>query len=214
MNGFFGKPHRLTDKPRAVDNEANERARAQKDSMARQMQQYRERMKRKCRAAGPRTITLDDIRRKQRNGRSFQRAADLERIPKPRSASDLLRPDVVAAKALEYTNAFRRQHGKPPLEHDPALIRAGQSHADDMARAARISHDRFSGRAQAIGAAAGENVAMVGNSGDAARAAVDAWIGSPGHRANLLGAWTRMGVSVCARGGMLYLCQLFAVETD
>jgi len=42
---------------------------------------------------------------------------------------------------LVYSNAVRRQHGRPPLELDPGLSRAAAQHAVNMARLRTHSHE-------------------------------------------------------------------------
>lgn len=87
------------------------------------------------------------------------------------------------------TNAVRAQHGQGPLRIDPALMRAAQKHACDIARRQTISHHDSAGRRpmQRLKMAgfracfSAENVAM-GTPG--ARATVAAWQDSPGHARN------------------------------
>jgi uncharacterized protein YkwD len=55
-----------------------------------------------------------------------------------------------------------------------------------------------------------ENVAFNYNVGDPVEAAVNGWIKSPGHRANLLGPTNVCGIAVTCKQGRWYFTQLFA----
>jgi len=88
-------------------------------------------------------------------------------------------------------NAFRAQHGRPPLKLSVALVRAAEWMSKDMAAHDSLdhtdSHGRdFAARLRAFGynkPTKGENVA--GGESSAA-ATVSQWKNSPGHRANML----------------------------
>lgn len=49
--------------------------------------------------------------------------------------------DLFNEAVLLYSNAVRRQHGRPPLKLDPALSRAAVEHAGNMARLRTHSHE-------------------------------------------------------------------------
>ena len=100
---------------------------------------------------------------------------------------------------LDLTNAARQKQGCGPLRVDGRLEAAAQAHAADMASRHYFSHISPEGldpsaRARAAGfpAGAGENIAM----GFATASAVmDGWMGSRGHRANILNcSYTVIGV--------------------
>jgi uncharacterized protein YkwD len=105
-----------------------------------------------------------------------------------RAARRRARPSAGAGFSL--TNARRAAAGCGALSSQSQLTRAAQVHADDMAandyfshtgRDARAPWDRA--RAQGFtGRGIGENIARGYAS---ARAVVDGWIDSPGHRANI-----------------------------
>lgn len=96
-----------------------------------------------------------------------------------------------ADAAIAGANAERSARGLPPLRPDDRLARAAQGHSDDMARTGRLGHAGSDGsdigeRVRAAGyawCAVAENVAA--GQSDAA-AVVQSWMGSPGHRANIL----------------------------
>jgi len=111
-------------------------------------------------------------------------------------------------------NAERAERGVPPLHWDENLHRAAQRHAAEMAATESISH-RYPGEADLAdrGRAAGahftvisENVAEAGT----APAIHEAWMHSPGHRANLLDRRVNaVGISVYRRDGQLYAVEDF-----
>jgi uncharacterized protein YkwD len=94
-------------------------------------------------------------------------------------------------QGLFVANGIRRQNGLPELTLDPVLAAVAQAQAEDMENRHYFSHDTPEGltpfqRMQNAGVryrAAAENIAM----GTAnAQRAFDMWLGSPGHRRNLL----------------------------
>lgn len=117
--------------------------------------------------------------------------------PRPRSAQKSLRSfsdppgDRFALKVLTLTNDYRRQYGLAPLRLNPLLSAIAQSHSQDMAHNDFFDHrssngstvfDRFlqGGYGYRSG---GENIAAGFST---PKSVVNAWIRSPGHRANLL----------------------------
>jgi uncharacterized protein YkwD len=94
-------------------------------------------------------------------------------------------------------NAERRERGLAGLHQNPRLAIAGKRHALDMVSARYFSHDSLSGRAfddriVATGyarghrATIGENLAWGSGALATPAATVKGWMGSPGHRANIL----------------------------
>ena len=100
--------------------------------------------------------------------------------------------DPAALRAVhERVNATRRQHGLGPVTLSPVLGRAAAGHACDMIQRGFFSHQGSNGssahnRAQRAGyrsCLTAENIAW----GQPTPGAVfDAWMGSAGHRANIL----------------------------
>jgi hypothetical protein len=133
-----------------------------------------------------------------------------------------LTPDEV----VRHTNEFRSAQGLPPLTTHPALDAAAQARALDMKTHGYFAHnnpDTGEGPAEAIedaGYAArvsAENIAK--GHWRSARALVQGWIDSPGHRANILNPEVReIGVALVRDGGLSsgrpfayhYAVQLFA----
>jgi uncharacterized protein YkwD len=107
-----------------------------------------------------------------------------------------------AVVVVERTNDVRAQHGLAPLAIHPQLMQAAQAHSADQAAQQRMSHTGSNGstvadRVEAIGyvwSGIAENVAA---GQPAATSVTDAWLGSPGHRANMLNAsLVHVGVAV------------------
>jgi len=102
-------------------------------------------------------------------------------------------------------NQHRASHGLPALVKDPHLQAAAQAHAEDMGRRNYHAHrdpdgvepDQRIRRAGFEGRTTGENIAWgVGIDAAAARI-VDAWMDSPGHRANILRpSFDRVGTGI------------------
>ncbi|WP_183546215.1 CAP domain-containing protein, partial [Methanococcus maripaludis] len=141
---------------------------------------------------------------------------------------------------FEYTNMERSSYGLEELVLDNALSQISQDHSDDMAENDYFSHINLDGETPTDRAIAadynvvkylgdgyyatgiGENIAKMptGNvigigyvSDDAesiAKAIVDAWMDSDGHRANILNfQYTNMGIGVAFDGTYYIATQNF-----
>lgn len=120
--------------------------------------------------------------------------------PMPEPPASTFRPqDLVDAM-----NAERAQYGLRPLEVDPALMRVAQDWAEAMAARGSLGHENFMGRIKAATpfSAAGEDV----DEGQVSVAGVmRAWMASPPHRANILGAnFNRCGVGRAVAHGVAW----------
>ncbi len=118
----------------------------------------------------------------------------------------------VAQEILELVNAHRRSKGKQPLAISPLANTLAQSHTEYMVRVNAISHDNFDARSDRLfkednARGTGENVA----SGQRSAAAVmEAWLDSTGHRKNIEGDFTHIGISVVNNAsGRPFYTQLF-----
>jgi uncharacterized protein YkwD len=116
-------------------------------------------------------------------------------------------PAEMAAQVLGLVNAQRTANGLDPLLRASELDRAAQAHSEDMAQGNFMGHTGTDGSnpAQRIQAASyhgytwGENVAAGFAS---AQAVVDAWMNSPGHRANILNPdFKEIGIACAYREG-------------
>ena len=124
----------------------------------------------------------------------------------------------ISGTIVQLTNAERSNAGLPALRANSQLMEAAQLHADQMARLGRLEHVLSGGRyprPEDRLAAAGyqwsayaENIAM-GQS--TAAAAMDSWMHSSGHRANLLKTnVTEIGVGFARdSAGRPYYVQVF-----
>jgi uncharacterized protein YkwD len=99
---------------------------------------------------------------------------------------------------LTAMNEARRAQGLRPLHADGRLERAARGHSADMLRTDTFFHGAFSARIRGVGVRAprvGENLAWGVGALSRARAIVNTWLASPGHRANLLhGGYRIVGV--------------------
>lgn len=108
-----------------------------------------------------------------------------------RSTTGLRDPDRVRAEMLAGVNELRRKAGAPPLKLNPDLQQAAQEHAQDMLARGFFDHKSPSGttvreRSRRAGyewRSIGENIAEGQTSVDEV---LTTWMGSPGHRKNLL----------------------------
>ena len=101
------------------------------------------------------------------------------------------------AAVVARTNDARAKRGLGPLSADASLMNGARRQASWMARNRNLSH----------GQGATENIAMGQSS---ASEAVADWMRSDGHRANILGSHSRIGVAMArAADGTVYWCQQF-----
>ncbi|PSC72543.1 allergen V5 Tpx-1 family [Micractinium conductrix] len=129
------------------------------------------------------------------------------------------RPDVGIASSwqvslLSLVNSARAKAGAPPLCLNAALTKAAQDHSQDQAKRRDMSHTGGDGsdvgqRALRVGyswRAVGENVAWGYST---VQAVFDSWMGSPGHRANILStAYKHTGLGQATSDG-IYWTQVF-----
>ena len=146
-----------------------------------------------------------------------------------RRTADRAEPDEVEAQITELTNAFRKTQGLNPVEADEALAKAAAKFGAYLAKEGVLGH-RAGGttpaeRVKAVGydyCAVRENLAYqfdtFGFSSDGlAKACVDGWIKSPGHRANLVAedvTETGVGIVYDAKSGRYFAVQLFGLPAS
>jgi uncharacterized protein YkwD len=115
----------------------------------------------------------------------------------PSHSTSLTRDTTLEELVLREVNALRARQGMHSLSPSSTLSRAAVFHTRSMASAGYFSHTSndgtpFSKRLTRFYAArsgvwtVGENLAMFGGAAPTAKAIVEAWMASPGHRANLL----------------------------
>lgn len=108
-----------------------------------------------------------------------------------------------AGPLLFALNARRVARGLVPLAADPTLDALASTWAARLAFFGSLDHGDFAGRLRSVypGRAGAENLAA---GPPTAEAVADSWMGSPGHRANLLGPFTAAGVGrATARDGTI-----------
>lgn len=113
-------------------------------------------------------------------------------------------------------NTHRKRSGKPLLVYDEAVAAIARGHSQAMARGRTgFGHGQFKARMEEVAARVelagfAENVSKHERSANFAEAAVNQWLASPPHRANIDGDYSLTGVGA-ARGadGAVYFTQLF-----
>ena len=125
----------------------------------------------------------------------------------------------IERRAFEQTNAVRVQHGLPALEWDAAVCRMARVHSESMARLNYFSHVtpdglRLTDRARAAGitfTVIGENIAYNQGYEDPGGFAVQRWMVSEKHRANILSnEYRAMAIGTyVAPDGSVFLTQTF-----
>ena len=128
--------------------------------------------------------------------------------------------NAVERRAFEQTNVARAENGLQPLAWDPELCRMAREHSEKMATLNYFSHETPEGlqlkeRAREIGIlhfrVIGENIAYNKGYDDPGGFAVERWLTSSGHRANMLypGFHASAIGSYVAADGSTYLTQVF-----
>ena len=131
-----------------------------------------------------------------------------------------LKANDIERRAFEQTNLMRIQNGLQPFVWDADISRMARSHSENMSRLGFFSHVgpdglRLRDRARAAGilrySVLGENIAYNQGYEDAGGVAVEKWMLSPKHRANILSSEFRaMAIgSYVASDGSVYLTQTF-----
>lgn len=130
------------------------------------------------------------------------------------SVSASIQSSSAASEVVRLTNSARSKNGYAALVEDGALSEAAAVRAREIARS--FSHTRPSGASFSSALSesgvsylrAGENIASGQKS---ASEVVNAWMNSPGHRANILNSsYSRIGSASVNIDGTLYWVQLFA----
>jgi len=145
---------------------------------------------------------------------SLNLASPAATAPTLEQASDIER------HAFEETNRARLKNGLLPFVWDADLCRMARAHSENMGRHNFFSHvtpegQRLKDRAQAAGilrfTLIGENIAYNLGYDDPGTFAVERWMLSPKHRANILdGHFNAMAVGTyVAPDGSVYLTQTF-----
>ena len=113
-----------------------------------------------------------------------------------------------AQQALQYTNDYRATQGLPALVYSDALVQNALLHSQSMPTSGFQHQNLGSISIPGIFVTA-ENIAMSSDTRDPARTAVDLWINSPGHAANMRGSYTYCGVGIYVDGSGWWATQVF-----
>ena len=130
------------------------------------------------------------------------------------------KPNEIERRAFEQTNLVRIQHGLQPFVWDADVCRMARAHSANMSRQRFFAHVtpdglRLRDRARVAGilqfSVLGENIAYNQGYADPGAFAVERWMSSPKHRANILSSEFRaMAIgSFVAPDGSVYLTQTF-----
>ena len=137
------------------------------------------------------------------------------------SASPTLeQANAIERRAFEQTNLVRTQNGLPALRWDGDVCRMARDHSESMSRDGFFSHTtpdgkRLRDRARLVGiltfSVVAENIAYNQGYEDPGAFAVERWMLSPKHRANILSPEFRaMAIgSYVAPDGSVFLTQTF-----
>lgn len=122
-------------------------------------------------------------------------------------------PLIVESQILELVNQHRQSIGKQSLELDTYMSYECRTHSKNMAEGSvSFGHDGFGDRVDRIkkeigGGGSGENVAVGYQS---AESVMEGWLNSSGHRANIEGNFTTIGIGAYQEeGGGIYYTQIF-----
>ena len=131
-----------------------------------------------------------------------------------------IKPNEIELRAFEQTNLVRIKNGLQPFVWDDDMSRVARNHSENMSRLGFFAHvtpdgKRLPDRARAAGirrySSLGENIAYNQGYEDPGALAVERWMLSPKHRANILSSEFRaMAIgSYVAPDGSVYLTQTF-----
>lgn len=114
----------------------------------------------------------------------------------------------VQKRVLADVNAARKAAGKSTLAFSRTISKVAITWSGKQAAANRMSHNpNYAKQIPSGWTRAGENVAF----GYRPSKVTAAWMASPGHRANILGSYNRIGIGVaCSSEGLAYYTQVFA----
>lgn len=129
--------------------------------------------------------------------------------PEPEPTDVLTEEQAAIQQILDDTNAFRASEGLAPLVLDPEISAVARDWSQHLHDTGTFEHNpSFAQHIPPGWESAAENIAA----GQYADTVVEAWINSPGHRANLLGDFTSIGIGYYEGpdGYQRYFTQVFA----
>lgn len=115
----------------------------------------------------------------------------------------------VAYEILDIVNSERKKEGLSPLAMDEDLLEAAMMRSAECS--IKFDHTRPNGKRcfSACDKMNGENIAMHSGSSASADSAMSMWMGSSGHRANILGSYKSIGIGCAITTGGVYYTQCF-----
>lgn len=129
-------------------------------------------------------------------------------------AASTINTAAIEQSVFNQINNYRVSQGLRALTRNSAIDNQARIHSQNMANGkVAFGHTGFSQRVQAIGIsykAAGENVASNQGYSDPATKAVQGWLNSSGHLANIRGNYDKTGIGVASNSaGKIYFTQIF-----
>jgi uncharacterized protein YkwD len=120
----------------------------------------------------------------------------------------------IEAAVFQKINQYRASQNLPLLNRNSTIDNQARIHSRNMASGkVAFGHDGFSGRVAATGIAysrVAENVAYNQGHQDPATQAVQGWLNSSGHLANIRGNYNQTGIGVARNNqGQIYFTQIF-----
>ncbi|MBN1989899.1 MAG: CAP domain-containing protein [Bacteroidales bacterium] len=119
----------------------------------------------------------------------------------------------IVEEIVVLVNRHRTKLGLDTLTHEPFVSEVSKEHSKNMAKGkVGFSHDGFENRAKRIikefgGSGFAENIAF---GQPTAQQVTEGWLKSPGHKANIEGDFTHIGVGLYAdKKGTIYYTQIF-----
>ncbi len=109
-------------------------------------------------------------------------------------------------KVQSELNADRRANGRSTLSIQDSAQKKAQAWAEKLARENRLYHSTLSSGINVRWCSLGENVGY----GSSIASVQDAYMASPGHRANILSTtWNGVGVGYAKNGSRVFTVQVF-----
>jgi len=120
----------------------------------------------------------------------------------------------IEAAVFQKINQYRSSQNLPALARNSTIDNQARIHSRNMASGkVAFGHNGFSGRVAATGIAysrVAENVAYNQGHQDPAAQAVQGWLNSSGHLANIKGNYNQTGIGVASNNqGKIYFTQIF-----
>jgi uncharacterized protein YkwD len=150
------------------------------------------------------------------SGAAYATTPQSKHVSKTMIIAQSATPDAEAIEQaiFDQINQYRVNKGLSLLTRSSQIDDRARIHSQNMASAkVGFGHQNFSDRVKATGIrykAAAENVAYNQGYSDPATQAVQGWLKSPGHKANIEGKYNQTGIGVAVNSkGEVYFTQIF-----